>query len=82
MALPHQMLILLHPHAAVCSVCSHGNLLEAAELLSHASQLDSVVLMSMFAPSGVAKASIASWPLVGTCVSAFNVRFLRLMHVR
>jgi hypothetical protein len=36
-------------------------------------QLDSVVLMSMFAPSGVAKASIASWPLVGTCVSAFNV---------
>ena len=29
--------------------------------------------MSMFAPSGVAKASIASWPLVGTCVSAFNV---------
>lgn len=38
-------------------------------------QVDSVVMMRLFAPAGVAKASLASWPLVGTCISAFQVRF-------
>ena len=50
-------------------------------VFNHTSYLDSIILMWMFAPSGVALDFNASLPLVGTCIRAFqNIYVPRSAH--
>ena len=39
-------------------------------------------MMRLFAPSGVAKATLATIPLLGTCISAFQVTNICCMRSR
>ena len=41
-------------------------------VFNHTSWVDAVVLMYLFAPSGVSKESNAHMPLVGTCIRSFQ----------
>ena len=41
-------------------------------LFNHSSWVDAVVMMWLFAPSGVSKESNAHLPLIGTCIKAFQ----------
>lgn len=45
-------------------------------------QADSAIMMGLFAPSGVAKATLATIPLLGTCISAFQVNKIYCIHRR
>ena len=41
-------------------------------LFNHTSWVDAIVIMWLFAPSGVSKASNADIPLVGTCIRGYQ----------
>lgn len=41
-------------------------------VFNHAAFADSAIMMYMFAPSGVAKATLTQIPLLGTCISAYQ----------
>ena len=41
-------------------------------LFNHTSWVDAIVIMWLFAPSGVSKASNADIPLIGTCIRGYQ----------
>ena len=48
-------------------------------LFNHSSWVDAILMMWLFAPSGVSKESNANLPLIGTCIKAFqNIYIPRL----
>lgn len=50
-------------------------------IFNHSSWVDAIIMMWLFAPSGVSLASNANLPLVGTCIRAFqNIYVPRASH--
>ncbi|KAK9835897.1 hypothetical protein WJX74_010493 [Apatococcus lobatus] len=51
---------------------AEGRKVRALGLFNHCSWVDALVMMWLFAPSGVSRASNATIPVVGTCISSFQ----------
>lgn len=74
--LPHVLCVrcakLAHQTACTMAEASHMLCCSQIGLFNHSSWVDAVLIMFLFAPSGVSKESNAHLPLIGICIRSFQ----------